>query len=219
MKKQIDESSAGIPLGFGLSPVTKPGSGIKKRSKKPADPFPMIGTKFLSLVADPREVVVKDVSNDKVSYYPVGSDYGMPLIMPVERFLKLYEPQGVSESYVMGPIGAEMDAENDAGFPNMVIDLGAHRAGRLDESWLTMFGEAAKLLMKGLLGDFAVPVKVKGTSSEIRAFSSALGKEKRYLQNISKYGLDDPKTYKSKGVLDKAISKFQRATGLKWPFK
>jgi hypothetical protein len=123
------------------------------------------------------------------------------------------------EAHVRGPIGAQMDADDDAGFPNMIIDLGVHRAGRLDESWLLMFSSAVRTLMGGLLGDFAVPVKVKGTPSEVKAFSGALAREKRYLKDISKYGLDNPKTYKSKGILDKAVSKFDRATGLKWPFR
>jgi hypothetical protein len=125
----------------------------------------------------------------------------------------------LKEAHQRGPIGASMDAEDDAGIPNMIIDLGSHRAGKLDESWLTMFGEATKLLMKGLMGNFSVPVKVKGTPSEISSFSGALSKEKKYLQAISKYGLNDPRTYKNKGKLDKAISQFQRTTGLKWPFQ
>ena len=34
-----------------------------------------------------------------------------------------------------------------------------------------------------------------------------------------KYGLNDPRTFNSKWELDTAVQKFERATGLKWPFK
>jgi len=125
----------------------------------------------------------------------------------------------MEESYRAGPIGADMDPKDDGGIAPMVIDLGAHRAGNLDESWFVQFGAAVKLLMRGLLGNFSVPVSVKGSPSEIRTFTSALSKEKNYLKSISKYGLDNPRTFKSKGALDKAVSGFERATGLKWPFK
>lgn len=136
------------------------------------------------------------------------------------------EEQEVEESYRAGPVGANMDREDDpktSPTKGIVIDLGAkrsgYRAGRLDESWLLMFGEATKLLMRAMFGNFEIPVKVKGTPSEIRSFATALSREKKHLQNISKYGLNNPRTYKSRGVLNKAVSKFERATGLKWPFK
>ena len=32
-------------------------------------------------------------------------------------------------------------------------------------------------------------------------------------------GLSDSRTLNNKGLLDKAVTKFQSATGLKWPFK
>lgn len=125
----------------------------------------------------------------------------------------------MEESYRTGPIGADMDPKDDGGIAPMVIDLGVHRAGNLDESWMVQFGSIVKLLMRGIFGNFSVPVTVKGTSSEIKSFSRALSREKSYLKSISKYGLDNPRTYKSKGMLDKAVSGFERTTGLKWPFK
>ena len=33
------------------------------------------------------------------------------------------------------------------------------------------------------------------------------------------YGLDNPRTYKSKSKLKNAVTAFEKATGLKWPFK
>ena len=39
------------------------------------------------------------------------------------------------------------------------------------------------------------------------------------MTSAKKFGLDDPRTYKSKTKLDKAIKDFEKTTGLVWPFK
>ena len=67
--------------------------------------------------------------------------------------------------------------------------------------------------------DIYMPVSVRGTESEVRSFAQALGKEKKYLDVYKKYGLNDPRTHRSKSTLKKAVSKFTKTTGLKWPFK
>ena len=99
------------------------------------------------------------------------------------------------------------------------IDLGVARRGELDESWLAMFGGALKYLMGSMFGGSSIPVKVTGTRSEVRAFSKALSKEKSYIKTAAKHGLDNPRTYRDKFKLRKAVDAFQRKTGLKWPFK
>ena len=43
--------------------------------------------------------------------------------------------------------------------------------------------------------------------------------EKRYMSSWKSNGLDSPITYKNKSKLNSAIAKFERSTGLKWPFK
>ena len=43
--------------------------------------------------------------------------------------------------------------------------------------------------------------------------------EKRYMNYIKKYGLDDPMTYKQKARLDIAIKKFEREAGINWPIR
>lgn len=121
--------------------------------------------------------------------------------------------------YQAGMIDATMDKVNDDGISPLIIDLGAHRAGRIDESWLLMFGGIMKRLMKGIMGDYSVPVKIKGSAEEIASFKNVVGKEKSYLTAIKKFGLDNPKTYKHKGFLEKAAAKFKRTTGITWPFK
>jgi hypothetical protein len=101
-----------------------------------------------------------------------------------------------------------------------IIDLGANRRGELNELFLRMFGRYTEWLLKAMFGtDAGIPVKIKGNRQEIDSFAQAIGKEKKYMKSAAKYGLNNPKTYKNKYDLRKATAKFERTTGLKWPFK
>ena len=105
-----------------------------------------------------------------------------------------------------------------------VINLGMARAGEITESQQEQLETGIKMIMKIMLGASQVgikfkPITVRGTRNELQTFAKALGKEKRYIQAYNKFGLDDPRTYKSKFRLSKAIKDFQRKTGLRWPFK
>ena len=99
----------------------------------------------------------------------------------------------------------------------IVIDL--RNADNVNESWLKMFGSGVKSILNYMFGGPAVPVTVRGTRSQIKDFSRVLGREKRYLQTYKKYGLDNPQTYRSKYRLKSAVDKFERSTGITWPFK
>ncbi len=99
----------------------------------------------------------------------------------------------------------------------IVIDLTQKET--VDESWLRMFGENIKAILKALFGNVSLPVQVKGTPSDVRSFTSALGGEKKYISTLKRYGLDNPRTYRSKADLTRAVAKFERSTGIKWPFK
>lgn len=102
----------------------------------------------------------------------------------------------------------------------IVIDLSSARDKELNESFLSTLGYFAEIALKRMFGyDFAIPVKVKGTQSEINSFMGALKREKSYMEAYKKYGLADSKTLNNKHLLDKAVSNFENATGLKWPFK
>ena len=100
----------------------------------------------------------------------------------------------------------------------IVIDFNEIRGQEINESWLHMFGSWTKALLKGIFGNIAVPVKVVGNKSEVEAFARALGSEKNHLSALSRYGLNDRRTYQSKASLDSAVSQFERATGITWPF-
>jgi len=91
--------------------------------------------------------------------------------------------------------------------------------GQVSESFLTMFGSGIKMIMQRMFGGSNVPVSIKGNQRQVKAFGKTLAGEKKYYKNYVKYGLDDPKTYRSKYALNKQVSKFERATGVKWPFK
>ena len=101
-----------------------------------------------------------------------------------------------------------------------IIDLTAAKSGELNESWLTMFGSAIKLVLQRMFGeDIGIPVQVKGSPSDVAAFANTVQREKKYMEALRDYGLNNPRTYRSKAELASSISKFERATGLTWPFK
>jgi hypothetical protein len=126
----------------------------------------------------------------------------------------------VKESFRIGPIkGHEPSQEEETELSPVVIDLGIHRSGNLDESFLRMFGGAVKMALRRIFGDSTVPILIKGSRSEIDSFAEALKSEKKYLETMSEYGLDDPRTHSDKTRLKTAVAKFERKTNLVWPFK
>lgn len=100
----------------------------------------------------------------------------------------------------------------------IVIDL---KAGKdvLDESWLKMFGMGISSILNAMFGGTSVPVTVRGSRDEVSAFSKVIGREKRYMDAYTQFGLDNPNTYKSKFQLNKAVRDFERKTGLKYPLR
>ena len=99
----------------------------------------------------------------------------------------------------------------------IVIDL--TNGDKLDESWLRMMGFGVKSILNQMFGGSGVPVSVKGNSRDVAAFTKTVGREKRYMDSIRKFGLDNPKTFRNKSKLNIAVADFTRKTGLKWPFK
>jgi hypothetical protein len=93
------------------------------------------------------------------------------------------------------------------------------KVNTLDEGFMTTFGITLKQLLKKMFGGERVPIIVKGKPKQIKAFAKALVKEKDYYKVYKKYGLNDPKTYRSKYRLKRAVREFERKTGIKWPLK
>ena len=107
----------------------------------------------------------------------------------------------------------------DKDLQTVEIDLNANKNGEVTESWLEMFGSNVKRIMRAMFGGSSFPVNVRGDRRQILDFTNLLGTEKQYIKTASKYGLDDPRTFKDKFLLRKNIRKFEGSTGLKWPFK
>ena len=91
---------------------------------------------------------------------------------------------------------------------------------KLNESFLEMFGSTIKLILKRMFGQdvFLPPISVTGDPNQVESFARALAGERRYFDSYVKYGLNDPRTYRSKYELQSSVSKFERDTGIKWPF-
>ena len=89
----------------------------------------------------------------------------------------------------------------------------------INESFLGAFGWKIKYILQRMFGGSPIPVRVRGTEKQVTSFADTLVKEKDYMKNYIKFGLDNPQTYKSKYKLNNAISGFEKATGLTWPFK
>ena len=92
----------------------------------------------------------------------------------------------------------------------MVFDLGAARKGQLNENILHVFAAWIEYLLSKMYKGRRIPVKVRGNRIEVQRFTDALVNEKRYMDYIKKYGLDDPMTYKQKSKLNVAIKRFER---------
>tara|TARA_Y100000296_G_C5151442_1_gene246641 strand:+ start:970 stop:1311 length:342 start_codon:yes stop_codon:yes gene_type:complete len=105
----------------------------------------------------------------------------------------------------------------------VVINLNAAREEKLNESFLTMFGSAVESLLNQMFGGTVIDTPssavIRGTPSQVAAFGDTLSKEKNYMQAFHKHGLNDPRSFRSRHDLEKAIANFERETGIKWPFK
>ena len=101
----------------------------------------------------------------------------------------------------------------------LTLDLNeVKRLSKLDESFMLMFRTWIKVILKFIFGDVSFPVQVKGSPSEVAAFGKAITGEKKYIDSIKKYGLNNRQTYSSRAQLASSIRNFERETGLKWPF-
>ena len=108
--------------------------------------------------------------------------------------------------------------ENGDELVSVEIDFGKLEETEINESFLRMFGGALQRIMGRMFGGGSIPVKVKGTPTQVDSFTKAMGREKKYIDTAAKYGLNDPRTYRNKAKLQQASSKFERVTGIKWPF-
>ena len=98
-----------------------------------------------------------------------------------------------------------------------VIDLSSNQ---LNEATYTDFSYNVRNMLMGMsIAGFDVPTTIRGTQNQIDTFFRALKGERRYMDTYTKYGLGDSRTMMNKSDLDRAVSGFERETGLRWPFK
>ena len=104
-------------------------------------------------------------------------------------------------------------------YDDFVFDLGASRKGQLNENILHDFAAWIQYLLSKMFKGRRIPVRVRGNKIEVERFTDALVNEKRYMDYIRKYGLDDPMTYQQKAKLDVAIKRFEREAKINWPIR
>jgi len=71
--------------------------------------------------------------------------------------------------------------------------------------------------MMGMGDNFGVPVNIKGSRQDVSSFTRALKAERRHMDAVKKFGLDQPSTYRSQTFLNNAVRGFENSTGLTWP--
>jgi hypothetical protein len=108
---------------------------------------------------------------------------------------------------------------NEDEIKDMVFDLGSARRGTLNENMLHVFAAWIQYLLSKMYKGRRIPVRVRGNKIEVERFTDALVNEKRYMDYIKKYGLDNPMTYGQKAKLDVAIKRFEREAKINWPIR
>ena len=93
--------------------------------------------------------------------------------------------------------------------------------GQLSERVYSKFagqvrGALLDLYFAGILDS---PIRLSGNSAQIDSFMKTLNAEKGYMDSYIRNGLNDSSTLSSRTDLMRAIEKFEKDTGLRWPFK
>ena len=88
--------------------------------------------------------------------------------------------------------------KSDNELEEMVFDLGSARRGEINENILHVFAAWISYLLSKMFKGRRIPVRVRGNKIEVERFTDALVNEKRYMNYIKKYGLDNPMTYSQK---------------------
>ena len=101
----------------------------------------------------------------------------------------------------------------------IVIDLNDKTLNERLSSYSSFANNVRDMLIAMNMAGLGTRATIKGTQKQIEAFFGALKNEKRYMDSYIKHGLDDTRTLMNKRDLDRAISGFERETGLRWPFK
>jgi len=100
-----------------------------------------------------------------------------------------------------------------------VIDLNQRNKVLTEIAYTRFSNQVRGALLDLYFGGIDIPLRLVGTNSQIDSFMTTLTREKRYMDSYLKNGLNDSRTLQSKTDLVKAVARFERETGLRWPFK
>ena len=105
----------------------------------------------------------------------------------------------------------------------IIIDLNMNANGTLNETLFGAFAGITHWLLKSTMGidlkSWTIPVAFRGSKSQVKSFKDAFKGERKYIRAAKRFGLNDPRTYKNKFALKRAIGRFESTTGLKWPIE
>lgn len=104
------------------------------------------------------------------------------------------------------------------------INLDALKKNTLNESYVAQFAAKlqyllARVFAPPLFSSDSPTVRITGTRGDLSNFTNVVSREKKYMDSYLKHGLGDPKVLNDRIALEKAVFRFERDTGLKWPIK
>jgi len=88
-----------------------------------------------------------------------------------------------------------------------------------EELGMNQLAAQIQRLMNIVMTGTYYPATIKGNPMQIDRFSRAMAAERDYVVAYNKYGLNNPRTYRNRYKLDSAVRKFEKDTGIVWPFK
>ena len=86
-----------------------------------------------------------------------------------------------------------------------------------------MYGDDVKMVanLTGVMKEEEKPEPrfiIRGKYRDVKAYATAIAREKDYLDAYMEFGKEHPQTIKAKGILNNAVMEFESVTGLRWPF-
>jgi hypothetical protein len=112
----------------------------------------------------------------------------------------------------------------------LVIDLEKKKA-QLNETYDEALGWWTKQLLRYMYGDdvnmianlneeeeVTAKFKITGEYEDVKAYATAVARQKDYLDAYIEFGKGHPQTIKAEGFLTNASREFESLTGLRWPF-
>jgi hypothetical protein len=112
----------------------------------------------------------------------------------------------------------------------LVINLEKKKT-QLNETYDEALGWWTKQLLRYMYGDdvnmvanlneeeeVTAKFKIVGEYEDVKAYATAVARQKDYLDAYLEFGESHPQAIKAKGLLNNASREFESLTGLRWPF-